>query len=55
MLLIASASSISGCATNCAGFEAIRPSRADVLTESTQNQILSHNLFGAKQGCWPKR
>jgi len=55
ILLFAMLSLSAGCATNCAGWEQINPSRKDVLTDGTKNQILSHNLFGAKQGCWAKR
>lgn len=42
-----------GCATSiCGGFEKIQPSRSDVLTRETKEQILSHNLHGEQQGCW---
>lgn len=47
---------ISGCATNkalnCAGWRAIHPSRSDVLTRGTKEQIVAHNEFGVAQGCW---
>lgn len=54
-LLIATSLSMAGCETNCAGWQQINPSRKDALTDGTKNQILAHNLFGAKQGCWTKR
>jgi hypothetical protein len=38
--------------TNCAGWREIRPSREDVLTRGTIDQILAHNEYGAEQGCW---
>ena len=55
-LALISVSSL-GCATNasnCAGWSAINPSRKDVLTEGTVKQMLAHNEFGVKQGCWAK-
>jgi hypothetical protein len=49
--------SITGCATenralNCAGWRSIHPSREDVLTRGTKEQILAHNEFGVHQGGW---
>jgi hypothetical protein len=54
LALMLIAISISGCATssNCAGWSAIRPSRSDKLTDGTARQILAHNKFGVRQGCW---
>jgi hypothetical protein len=54
MMLLLISESISGCATsgNCAGWQQINPSRKDALTQGTKRQILSHNEFGEKQGCW---
>ena len=55
-LMILIAVSTSGCATsNCAGWSAIQPSRSDRLTIGTKQQILAHNEFGVKQGCWRGR
>lgn len=43
---------LASCAgTNCAGWEPIKPSHKDVLTDGTAKQILSHDEFGAAQGC----
>ena len=41
----------------CAGWAAIYPSKADVLSDGTAKQILAHDLHGVEQGCWaaPKR
>jgi hypothetical protein len=47
--------SMAGCATDgCSGWSAIRPSRSDKLTDGTARQILAHNQFGVRQGCWAK-
>lgn len=56
-LIVGTAISLSACATasNCAGWSAIQPSRSDKLTTGTKQQILAHNEFGAKQGCWRGR
>lgn len=44
---------LSGCAgSNCGGWSAIYPSRADKLTEGTADQILKHNTYGASQCGW---
>ena len=44
---------ISGCATSsCVGFKPIRPSKSDVLTESTKIQILENNEFGSRHCGW---
>lgn len=37
----------------CAGWTAIYPSKADVLTDGTAKQILAHDLHGVAAGCWP--
>jgi len=37
----------------CAGWAAIYPSKADVLTDGTAKQILAHDLHGVAAGCWP--
>lgn len=52
--------SVSGCATEpvgdfCGVASAIRPSRADVLTDGTKRQILAHNEYGAATCGWNKR
>ena len=39
-------------ASNCAGWRAIRPSRTDVLTRGTKEQIVTHNEHGVHSGCW---
>jgi len=54
LIALALAGLLAGCATasNCAGWSAIRPSRADVLTQGTQDQILKHNRGGRAAGCW---
>ena len=39
---------------NCAGWKAIHPSREDVLTRGTKEQIIAHNEFGMHQGCWKR-
>jgi hypothetical protein len=38
--------------THCAGWRPIRPSRQDVLTRGTQEQIVGHNEAGEAFGCW---
>ena len=41
-------SSLSGCATrivDCTAVDLIKPSRADVLTRGTKEQIVQHNLW----------
>lgn len=56
MLILAmfAAASTGGCATSdpCAGWRAIRPARADVLTDGTARQILAHNETGARVCGW---
>lgn len=37
----------------CIGWEAIYPSRSDVLTDQTAKQIRSHDQYGVKLNCWP--
>ena len=51
---------IEGCAPrvlvkvdHCTGWAAIHPSKADVLTDGTAKQILSHDEHGVAMGCWP--
>jgi hypothetical protein len=39
-------------ALNRAGWRSIHPSREDVLTRGTKEQILAHNEFGVHKGCW---
>jgi hypothetical protein len=55
---------MAGCATrpvievnSCAGWEAIYPSKQDVLTDGTAKAILSHDLHGVAMKCWdaPKK
>lgn len=52
------ASSTAGCATSpalrddCDWAEPIRPSRADVLTRQTKEQIAAHNESGVKICGW---
>lgn len=50
---------LAGCKTGpaikpdrCAGWAAIYPSKADVLTDGTARMILAHDEFGMKLGCW---
>ncbi len=50
---------LSGCATNgarteggCAAFRPIYTSRADALTDGTTEQLLAHNLTGARLCRW---
>jgi hypothetical protein len=41
----------------CAGWSPIYASKADVLTDGTAKQILSHDKHGVAVGCWlaPKK
>lgn len=39
-------------ATVCAGWEPVLVSGQDALTDGTAEQILAHNLYGQKIGCW---
>ena len=54
--LLLTSASIAGCATDkasvCAGWEPFQPSRLDDLTEGTAKQIIAHNEYGIKMGCW---
>ncbi|ALG72133.1 hypothetical protein VY88_02990 [Azospirillum thiophilum] len=50
---------LSGCATSgagteggCAAFRPIYTSRADMLTDGTAEQLLAHNLTGARLCRW---
>ena len=50
---------LAGCVTTgaaipntCAGWRAIHPSREDVLTRGTKEQIIAHNEYGQHRGCW---
>lgn len=53
MMALSVASFAGGCATDpCLWVEPINPSRADVLTEGTQRQILEHNKTGAAECGW---
>lgn len=59
LLLLASCALMAGCVTKpvvkpapCAGWAAIYPSRADVLTDGTAKQILAHDRHGEAIGCW---
>lgn len=54
LTMVALCLSLCGCATanRCAGFSAIRTSKADKLTDETAWSILAHNRFGQSQGCW---
>lgn len=61
MLLSVSACGISGLGTSdravltdlsCAGWRQISLSRQDKLTEKTESEILGHNEFGERRGCW---
>jgi len=47
--------SLGGCGFGCAGWHEFEPSSRDVLTDGTAKQMLAHNEFGAKQGCWKAR
>lgn len=58
-LLLASCATMAGCATRpvvtpnpCAGWVAIYPSKADVLTDGTAKQILAHDRHGVDVKCW---
>lgn len=53
-MLIAAASLTAGCVTgnDCEWAEPIRPSVADVLTDGTVEQILSHNVKGERFCGW---
>ena len=57
-MLLLTAVSIAGCATDpkfrsdCDWAQPIRPSRQDVLTRQTKEQIASHNEAGAKICGW---
>ena len=37
---------------NCSGWRAILASTEDDMTDETKRQILAHNEFGLKIGCW---
>ncbi len=37
---------------SCVGWKVIHLSQQDTLTEATKQQILTHNEWGARQGCW---
>jgi hypothetical protein len=41
----------------CQGWQPIYPSRQDVLTDGTAKQVLAHDQYGLKMGCWkiPKK
>jgi len=43
---------LAGCGSTCAGWKQFNPSRKDVLTEGTKMQIVEHNSYGERQGCW---
>ena len=57
-ILLLIAVSTAGCATDprlksdCDWVQPIRPSRSDVLTRQTKEQILAHNEAGAKICGW---
>jgi hypothetical protein len=57
-MLLLIAVSITGCATDpltrsdCDWAQSIRPSRKDVLTRQTKEQIVSHNEIGARLCEW---
>jgi hypothetical protein len=59
-ILISIAVSTAGCATDlrltsdCDWAQPIRPSRSDVLTRQTKEQILAHNDAGAKICGWKR-
>ena len=59
-ILLSIAVSTTGCATDprlksdCDWAQPIRPSRQDVLTRQTKEQILSHNESGAKICGWKR-
>lgn len=38
---------------NCGPWSPIVVSKADVLTDSTAKQILSHDCVGVRLHCWP--
>ena len=37
---------------DCVGWKPILPSREDVLTRGTKEQIIAHNETGQERGCW---
>ncbi len=59
-ILFSIAVSIAGCATDlrpksdCDWAQPIKPSRQDVLTRQTNEQILAHNESGAKICGWKR-
>lgn len=56
VLVVGTGLMTSNCASfSCAGWHEFRPSSKDVLTDGTAEQMLAHNLYGAKQGCWKAR
>ena len=59
-VLLSIAVSAAGCATDprlkgdCDWVQPIRPSKADVLTHQTKEQILAHNESGARVCGWKR-
>lgn len=54
-LLIASC--LAGCATSgsiCTGWQPIRPTRTEAAAMSvdTKRDVVTHNLWGERNGCW---
>lgn len=49
---------MSGCVSGwgCEGWKSIRPTKGDVkvISDPLADQILAHNEFGMKRGCWKK-
>jgi hypothetical protein len=55
--LILMGSFLAGCATKgsvCAGWQPIRPTKADVAAMSveTKRDVVTHNTGGEDRGCW---
>lgn len=51
------ASFLAGCATSggiCAGWQPIRPTKAEVAIWSTETKrdVVTHNQWGERNGCW---
>ena len=56
-LMIVASVSVGGCATsNCAGWKPLHPTKKDVqvMSDRLAGDILEHNEFGQKQGCWSR-
>ena len=58
LILIAALTLSSGCVMgggdNCAGWKPIRLDDASIdgMTERDARDVLAHNVYGSKRGCW---